>query len=344
MGEELIKARLDRTLISNEWYNHYEHSLSAISRIGSDHFAMVFVAKNTSVKRNFSFRFERMWLDDPNLEKAIEMCWSIDVKGIAMYRMDNNLRYVKDNIKKWNKVVFGDLIATKFKTQLELKEMQDKIQTSGYSEVSIREENEVLVKYHKSIRRDEEFWKQRSRSLWLKVGDRNTGFFHMTCMKHKAAYRISKLRIGGIETGKDDEIGKEAKKFFISLLLVDKGLDGRSQRALLEKIPSIINEVQNKALVVIPSEDKVKKVVFSFDGNKAPGSHGFPLFSFQAFWDILKSDVVKGVQEFFGVRIILKELNATFLVLIPKCPRANSMDKLWLIILSNSFYKIISRW
>ncbi|XP_057846007.1 uncharacterized protein LOC131055558 [Cryptomeria japonica] len=217
------------------------------------------------------------------IHEVIKKWWAIDVKDTAMYRMAKKLRNVKDNIKKWNKEVFGDLFAAKTKTQLELKEMQDKIQTSGYNEVSIKEENEVFVKYHKIIRREEEFWKQRSRSLWLKAGDINNRFFHMTTMKHKVANRILKLRIGGTETRKDDEIGKEAMNFFTSLLSVDCSLDGHSQSAILENIPSTINEDQNKALVAIPSVEEVKKAVFSFDGNKALSSDGFSLFFFQTF-------------------------------------------------------------
>ncbi|XP_057856257.1 uncharacterized protein LOC131065688 [Cryptomeria japonica] len=261
------------------------------------------------------------------IREVIEKWWSIDVKGTSMNRIAKKLRNVKDTIKKWNKEVFKDLFAAKMKTQLELKEMQDKIQMSGYNEVSLREENEVLVKYHKIIRREEEFWKQRSRSLWLKAGERNTRFFHMNTMKHKASNRISKLKIGGTEMRKDHEIRKEARNFFTSLVLADFGLDGHSQSAILENIPSTINEDQNKALVAIPSEEEVKKVVFSFDGNKAPSTDGFLLFFFQTFRDILKPNVVKGVQEFFGARMILKELNTTFLVLISKCPGADSMDK-----------------
>ncbi|XP_057862710.1 uncharacterized protein LOC131071027 [Cryptomeria japonica] len=289
--------------------------------------------ENITVKINFSFRFERMWLDHPNLERAIDKWWTIDVKGSMMYRMVKKLRYLKDNIKKWNKEFLGDLFVAKSKAQLELKEIKDKIQTSGYNEVSIKKENEVLVKYHKIIRREEEFWKQRSRSLWLKAGDKNTKFFHMTSMKHKVANRISKLRIGRIETRKDNEIGNEARNVFKSLLLADCGLDHLSQRALLETIPSIINDVQNKAMVAIPSEEEIKKAVFSFDGNKASDPDGFPLLFFQVFWNILKSDVVKGVEEFLGARIILKEFNATFMVLIPKCLGANSMDQFHLISL-----------
>ena len=54
-------------------------------------------------------------------------------------------------------------------------------------------------------------------------------------------------------------------------------------------------------------------------------------------------DVVKAIQEFFGARSILKEINSTFLVLIPKVPGANSLDKFRRISLCNSFYKIISK-
>ena len=55
------------------------------------------------------------------------------------------------------------------------------------------------------------------------------------------------------------------------------------------------------------------------------------------------NDVVKVVQEFFGARSILKEINSTFLFFIPKVPRANSLDKFRPISLCNSFYKIISK-
>lgn len=115
-GDDLIQVRLDRALISNEWFNHYQCSLLAISRIGSDHFHVIFVVDNTIVKRNFSFKFERIWLDHPNLVQVIEKWWYIDVKGTAMYRITKKLRNVKENIKKWNKEVFRDLFAAKTKT------------------------------------------------------------------------------------------------------------------------------------------------------------------------------------------------------------------------------------
>ena len=53
--------------------------------------------------------------------------------------------------------------------------------------------------------------------------------------------------------------------------------------------------------------------------------------------------MVKVVQEFFKARNLLKELKATFLVLIPKTLGTDLMDQFKPISLYNSFYKIISK-
>lgn len=76
----------------------------------------------------------------------------------------------------------------------------------------------------------------------------------------------------------------------------------------------------------IPTHDEVFNAVFSFEGNKVPGPDGFPLFFFQKIWQILGSDMVIIAQDFFGSRSLLKELNATFFVLISKNPDAYSFQ------------------
>ena len=40
-------------------------------------------------------------------------------------------------------------------------------------------------------RSEEEFWKQRSRQLWLSLGDKNTGYFHAATKGRKARNRLS---------------------------------------------------------------------------------------------------------------------------------------------------------
>ena len=49
------------------------------------------------------------------------------------------------------------------------------------------------------------------------------------------------------------------------------------------------------------------------------------------------------MKEFFGTRNILRELNGTFIALIPKKLGAHRLDQFRPISLCNSFYKIISK-
>ncbi|XP_057852323.1 uncharacterized protein LOC131062635 [Cryptomeria japonica] len=142
---------------------------------------------------------------------------------------------------------------------------------------------------------------------------------------------------------KDDEICGEASSFFASVLSTEDNLDVEAQNSLLEAIPSILSEEQNKFLISIPSKDQIKVVVFSFKGNKASGPNGFLMFFFQKFWHIVEKDVSDGVKEYLWARNLIKELNSTFIVLVPKSIGAKPMDCFHPINLCNSFYKIISK-
>ena len=63
---------------------------------------------------------------------------------------------------------------------------------------------------------------------------------------------------------------------------------------------------------------------------KAPISDGFMVKLFHRFWDLIKLEVWKIVEDSRVSRKILLEFNATFLTLIPKCEEADSPDKLGL--------------
>lgn len=209
--------------------------------------------------------------------------------------------------------------------------------------MTIAEENEILKRYHDIISKEEPFWKQRSRCIWLMEGDKNTRFFHMSTIKHKASNRIKKLMVDNVELVKEEEIRNEAKSFFSDLLCRDQSLDDDVQNSFLWNIPCLIDEHKNAFLTSIPSDLKIRNVVFSFEDNKAPRPDDFPMFFFQEFRDIVGKDVSNGVKEFFGARKLLKKINGTFIALIPKSQGVDSMDKFRPISLCNSFYKVISK-
>ncbi|XP_059064706.1 uncharacterized protein LOC131856797 [Cryptomeria japonica] len=243
---------------------------------------------------------------------------NVQVDGYAMFRVAKTLRHVKEKVKKWNREVFGDIFIQKFALQEEMSLIQDKVQNEGYVNNNFANESEVLSKYHKIIAQEETFWRQRSKSLCLKDGDKNIRFFHISTLKHGAANRIGHLVKNGRRIDNEDEISGVVVEFFADFLKKDTLLDSEAQNMLVDIIPKVLSDNQNHNLATIPSKEEIRSVVFSFDGSKAPGPDDFPMFFFQNFLEVVEKDVSNVVKEFFGARSLLKELNATFIVLIPK--------------------------
>ncbi len=67
-------------------------------------------------------------------------------------------------------------------------------------------------------------------------------------------------------------------------------------------------------LKAIPTSHEICQVLLSLPTDKALGLDGFPTFFLQKYYEVVKGDVVKEVQEFFGAMNLLKELHATILV------------------------------
>lgn len=149
--------------------------------------------------------------------------------------------------------------------------------------------------------------------------------------------------VDGLVMSDDEAIRSVIAGFFENLLRDDVIWDQQSVDFALEVIPNLVFEDINKEIVVIPSSNEIKKVVLSFEGNKAPGLNGFPLLFFQSCWDIVALYGINATKEFFGCQRFLKELNATFIILIPKSVDANSFGDFRLISLCNSIYKIFSK-
>lgn len=96
-------------------------------------------------------------------------------------------------------------------------------------------------------------------------------------------------------------------------------------------IPSLVTNAENDWLTVIPSTEEIKNAVFAMDASSAPGPDGFPGCFYQSCWDIVGSDVVACVRQFFMQNWLLPNINCNFLVLLPKVQDAHEITQFRLI-------------
>lgn len=93
----------------------------------------------------------------------------------------------------------------------------------------------------------------------------------------------------------------------------------------------------------IPLPEEIKEVVFSIGSNKALERDGMSAHFFKCYWNIIRGEVIEAITSFFQRGYMLKEINHSFIVLIPKGSNAATVSQYRPISLCNVLYKIISK-
>lgn len=86
---------------------------------------------------------------------------------------------------------------------------------------------------------------------------------------------------------------------------------------VLERGPLVSQAAGTKLLQPISSKE-VKQALWSITANKSPGPDGFSSGFYKKAWPVVGESICLAVKEFFTSGKLLKQLNATALVLLPK--------------------------
>ena len=202
----------------------------------------------------------------------------------------------------------------------------------------IREINKKLLHLYKA---EENFWKQRSRQLWLTLGDSNTWYFHATTKGRKAKNRMSVLENEeGVPFYEEEQISQVICNYY-STLFTATNLD--SSPTVAKALKPCVSRDQNEKLRAIPSAQEIKEATFAIHPDKAPGPDGFSACFFQANWETVGPAVVEETRSFFTSGILAQSINKTVVRLIPKITTAKRVEEYRPIALCNVYYKIISK-
>ena len=128
---------------------------------------------------------------------------------------------------------------------------------------------------------------------------------------------------------------------FIDILFDPRKNTRGDIRKITRLIPSLITHEKNDLLMKPITLIEVEEEFFQMKEGTSLGPYVFMVNLFHHFWDLIKMEVCRIVEDSRVSRMTLLSFNATFLTLIPKREGADFLQKLRPIILCNVLYKII---
>jgi hypothetical protein len=184
-------------------------------------------------------------------------------------------------------------------------------------------------------------WKQRSKELWLKCGDKNTKFFYACASQRRRKNFIYKIKDG---RGRLWERGEEVENAFVEYFsnLYSSSNCGAAEINLQGLEDRVSNEM-NTSLLKEFSKEEVYAALRQMAPMKAPGPDGLSADFFLDNWDIVGEDVSQIVLYDLNSGVMNKGMNFTYIALIPKIKSPEKVSDFRPISLCNVIYKMVSK-
>ncbi|XP_059068427.1 uncharacterized protein LOC131858947 [Cryptomeria japonica] len=214
-----------------------------------------------------------------------------------MYCLVSKLKEIKHKLLDWNKKKFKNIFEEKSRIEKGLETINTDVMQNRMTSETYEAEKMLLFEYEGIMAREEIYWKHKSLETWLEDGDRNTNFFHNSVEMKRVANKITQITNDSDQIITDqDLIAKDAIKYFENILNNWEHSDLPNNRILLNNMPKLITEGDNKMLNSKITHEEVKTALAQFQGDKALGPNGFPARFFQKYWHILGDEVTNALE------------------------------------------------
>ncbi|KAL0403557.1 UNVERIFIED_CONTAM: putative mitochondrial protein [Sesamum radiatum] len=336
-----IRERLDRACGNSEWIQAFpKTSVHHLDCSCSDHKPLLIYPKNR-VFRQFGELADRGVLNQAGLDlrskSIIERCWKSE-RG-NQPGTQQKITECQTQLTVWSKNHQG-LDRRRIKLlEKKLYSLRNGIISSAVQLQINRVKNELEDLY--SV--EETYWKERSRTLWLTEGDRNTGYFHNKASHRKKVNEIRKLR-----TDSDEWVDNEQDLRRLILDHFTKTFQSRRpstvdiERCTVHITPRIDRNMYDELSRPF-TEEEVSLALSQMAPLKAPRPDGMPPLFYQKYWPIVKTDVTATTLHLLNNHALPDNYNATTIVLIPKCTKPDHLSQFRPISLCNVLYKIASK-
>jgi hypothetical protein len=277
------------------------------------------------------FLFENIWLKEEDVGEVVKDSWNEGSEADII----NRVHQCADRLQEW-----GRRKRMRFKQEIvECGEEMERLRGS-HDPANSNRYKEAQEKHARLLVQEETYWRQRAKMHWLKEGDLNTKFFHLSASIRSKAKKIDKLITGeNMEVKTQPEICEVAKNYFDQLFKAKASVHD----PILSLITPKITQEDNDKLTAPVTKEEIHEALTQMHPDKAPGPDGFNPAFYQHFWNICGDDIYEAVKEWMERGYFPSSLNDTNICLLPKCENPTSMKEMRPISLCNVLYKMVSK-
>lgn len=242
----------------------------------SDHNPLLLRCCHSTARREGRpFQFQAAWCTHADYNSVVSKAWN---KGIG--RVPLALKNVMQDSMRFNKKVFGNIFEKKRKLEARLRCIHRSLETVD-SAVLVILQKDLLVEYEEILFQEEAFWFQKSREQWIRLGSRNTAFFHTHAIIRRKGNKIHGLHLpSGEWCTNDDRLSLGAVNFMKALFGEKESLTTPTFEHNLCRL----NRGECLDLLIKPvTNDEVHAALMSMESFKAPGPDGFQPIFFKMF-------------------------------------------------------------
>lgn len=190
-GDERIVERLDRNLVNHPWANIFPRA-QCMNRvaIGSDHSPLELNLDQSDARGRKWFRFENMWLEREDCGDVIKAAWSRGGTARSLEDLESKMAECRRSLLAWSKQHFKHNLMEINSARRRLQQLYESVM----NEEGQGEERALKSRIDALWKREEIYWKKRSRVKWLDHGDKNTKYFHQTSLARRRRNKIVRIR------------------------------------------------------------------------------------------------------------------------------------------------------
>ena len=123
---------------------------------------------------------------------------------------------------------------------------------------------------------EEVHWRQLSKEIWLREGDRNTGFFHRMASAHHRNNALDRVKVNGEWLSEEQEVREGIVNTFQQMLSEDMEWKADIGRLQIDHISQ-----QEAEILEVPfTETEIHTALMEMNGDKASSPDGFTV----VFW------------------------------------------------------------